>query len=71
MACNLLGAIIAFIYQMLGMFEITTPVSEDTLVQLIGIVINVLVAVGVVIDPTTSSISDSKQAMTYSEPKKD
>ncbi len=30
----------------------------------------VLVILGVVTDPTTAGVSDSKQAMTYTEPKK-
>lgn len=61
--------IIAFIYQVLGMFDIVPPVSENALTQAIGYVINILVAIGVVVDPTTSGISDSELAMTYTEPK--
>lgn len=61
--------IVAFIYQVLGMFDIVPPVSENALTQAIGYVINILVAIGVVVDPTTSGISDSELAMTYTEPK--
>lgn len=61
--------IIAFIYQVLGMFDIVPPVSENALTQAIGYVINILVAIGVVVDPTTSGVSDSELAMTYTEPK--
>lgn len=61
--------IIAFIYQVLGMLDIVPPVSENALTQAIGYVINILVAIGVVVDPTTSGISDSELAMTYTEPK--
>lgn len=61
--------IIAFIYQVLGMFDIVPPVSENALTQAIGYVINILVAIGVIVDPTTSGISDSELAMTYTEPK--
>lgn len=62
--------ILAFIYQILGMFDIVPPITQDMATQLVTIVINMLVAVGVVIDPTTASISDSEQALTYEEPKK-
>lgn len=62
--------IVAFVYQILGMLDIVPPVTQDMATQIIGIVVNVLVAVGVVIDPTTASISDSKQALKYEEPKK-
>ena len=63
-------AILAFIYQVLGMFDIVPPVTEDMATQLIAAVVNILVAVGVVIDPTTAGASDSQQALTYNEPKK-
>ena len=63
-------AVLAFVYQILGMFDVVPPVTQDTATQLIAAVINVLVAVGVVIDPTTAGTGDSEQALTYKEPKK-
>lgn len=62
--------VLAFVYQILGMFDIVPPITQDMATQLVTIVINMLVAVGVVIDPTTASISDSQQALKYNEPKK-
>ena len=63
-------AVLAFVYQILGMFDVVPPVTQDMATQLIAAVINILVAVGVVIDPTTSGVSDSNRAMTYNEQKK-
>ena len=63
-------AVLAFVYQILGMFDVVPPITQDMATQLIAAVINILVAVGVVIDPTTSGAGDSQQAMTYNEPKK-
>lgn len=63
-------AILAFVYQILGMFDIVPAITQDMATQLIAAVVNILVAFGVVIDPTTSGASDSQQAMTYNEPKK-
>lgn len=63
-------AVLAFVYQILGMFDVVPPVTQDMATQLIAAVINILVAVGVVIDPTTSGVSDSNRAMTYNESKK-
>ena len=63
-------AVLAFIYQILGMFDIVPPVTQDMATQLIAAVINILVAVGVVIDPTTAGAGDSQQALKYNEPKK-
>ena len=63
-------AVLAFVYQILGMFDIVPPVTQDMATQLIAAVVNILVAVGVVIDPTTAGASDSQQALMYDEPKK-
>lgn len=62
--------ILAFIYQILGMFDIVPPITQDMATQLITIIINMLVAIGVVIDPTTAGTSDSEDALKYQEPKK-
>lgn len=63
------GAVATFIYQMLSLLGVTPKISQDTVVQLVSLIINVLVALGIVIDPTTHGISDSEQALTYKEPK--
>lgn len=64
-----IGAIITFVYQLLAMFNVVPKISEDTVVQLVGLILNVLVGIGVIQDPTTAGIEDSKQALTYNEPK--
>ena len=61
-------AIIAFIYQILGMFDVVPSVSEDSVVQVVGIVINILTAMGILVDPTTKGIGDSQRALNYDEP---
>lgn len=53
-----LTAIVAFIYQICGMFGIVPQVAEDTVTQLIGLVVNILVTVGILVDPTTEGITD-------------
>ena len=68
---SLIGVVIAFIYQILGLFEIVPPISQDTVTQFVGLLLNILVAFGVIIDPTTAGTSDSKQALNYTDPKKE
>ena len=63
-------AVIALVYQVLGIFGIVPAVSQDTIVQLAGAVINLLVLLGIVVDPTTEGFGDSDRAMTYEEPYK-
>ena len=36
--------------------------------QLVAIVLNILVALGVITDPTTSGVGDSARALGYDEP---
>ena len=66
---SFIGAIITFVYQLLAMFNVVPKISEDTVVQLVGLILNVLVGIGVIQDPTTAGIGDSKQVLTYNEPK--
>lgn len=67
----MMGAIVAFVYQICGIVGVVPAVSEDQVTQLVGVVINILVGLGIIIDPTTAGVSDSKQALGYDAPKKD
>lgn len=51
-------------------FEIDLGDLGNRLLDVVNAVFAVLVILGVVTDPTTAGLSDSKQAMTYIEPKK-
>jgi phi LC3 family holin len=66
----MIGVVITFVYQMLSLFGVTPKISQDTVVQLVSLIINVLVTLGIVVDPTTHGISDSEQALNYQVPKK-
>lgn len=57
--------IIAFVYQMLGLFGIVPSISESSIVNVVTIVINILATFGVLVDPTTNGVSDSDRALTY------
>lgn len=59
------GVVLGFIYQMLGLFDIVAPISQEQIFQFLGIVVNLLVGLGVIVDPTTKGINDSDRAMTY------
>lgn len=62
---------IAFIYNILGAFEIVPAISQDSIVQLVTLIINFLAVLGIIVDPTTAGLSDSNKAMEYKEPRKD
>ena len=62
-------ATIALIYQICGLLGIVPPIAESDLVTTTGMIINLLVLLGIVTDPTTAGIKDSQQALTYKEPR--
>lgn len=59
---------IALIYQVLGIVGVVPPLSQDTVVSIVSAIVNILVMLGVVIDPTTQGTSDSERALNYTEP---
>ena len=67
----LLTAVVAFIYQTLGLFKIVPSISADDVLKVAGLAVNLLVLLGIVVDPTTKGITDSEQAKGYDKPKED
>lgn len=65
----LIAAALAFGYQVAGILGVVPPVAQDELAQAAMLLVNILVALGVVVDPTTAGIGDSERAMNYTEPK--
>ena len=57
--------VVTFVYQILSILGITPALSESMVMNLITTVINALVMLGVLVDPTTKGIKDSDRAMTY------
>ena len=57
--------VVAFVYQILGMFGVTPSISESTITNLVTTAVNALVMLGVLIDPTTKGLKDSDRAMDY------
>ena len=66
----LIAAVLAFCYQAAGILGFVPPVAQDELMQAAFLLVNILVALGVVVDPTTQGVGDSERAMGYTEPKK-
>ena len=64
-------ALVALVYQVLGLFGVVPKISEDELTTVIGMVINLLCLLGIVVDPTTAGVSDSARALTYDTPRAD
>lgn len=67
---SLIVLIISFVYKILDLCGVIPPFPQEQLVTLASMFIDILCALGIVVDPTTEGIGDSARAMTYSEPKK-
>ena len=67
----LVMALVALVYQVLGLFDVVPKISQDELTTVIGMVINLLCLLGIVVDPTTDGVSDSARALTYDTPRAD
>lgn len=62
------AALLAFIYQVLAMFGVVPGVTQDQLMSVITMLVDMLVMLGVLVDPTTEGVGDSARAMTYDKP---
>lgn len=60
--------LVAFVYTVLSMIDITPAISENSIVTLLQMIITGLASLGVLVDPTTVGLDDSEKALTYDEP---
>ncbi len=68
---TVIPALTGFCYSVLGAFGIAPKIAESEILSIVSALISALTTLGVLIDPTTSGISDSALAMTYKAPRKD
>ena len=68
-ALALLAAVVTFAYQIFGIVGYVPPVSENEVVQTVGAICNIAVALGIIVDPTTAGVADSDMAMNYNAPR--
>lgn len=67
----IIPALLLLAQQICALFGVTLEIAglSEQLIAIIGTVFSVLTLLGVVVDPTTSGVTDSDRAMTYTEPK--
>ena len=65
----LIALVASFVYGLLGIFGVTPMISQDAVVHYATMVVDLLVLLGVVVDPTTAGISDSDLALSYDVPR--
>lgn len=69
----IIPAVLLVIQAVAAVFGYTLDFGDlgNKLLEVVNAVFAVLVILGIVSDPTTEGITDSKQALTYTEPKKE
>lgn len=65
---SFISLIVGFVYNVLRAFEITPIISENLVMDIVGQFLTLLGMFGVIQDPTTAGLGDSKRALGYEEP---
>lgn len=67
----MIPAVLLLVQQIAGLFGLSMDFSniQNQLVAIIGTVFSILAILGIIVDPTTKGLTDSDQALTYTEPK--
>ena len=67
----MIPAVLLLVQQIAGLFGLSMDFSniQNQLVAIIGTVFSILSILGIIVDPTTKGLTDSDQALTYTEPK--
>ena len=68
---GLISLVVVFVYDLLQLLEIAPAVTQSAVMQVAEGILTILGMLGVIADPTTAGLSDSKQALTYTSPKQD
>ena len=66
----LIALVVSFVYQLLNMFGVVPSVSQSDVMDVLTLLVQILLALGIVVDPTTAGIGDSDNALSYDNPKK-
>jgi len=67
----IISCILDVVYMILAACGVAPMVDRSVVYAILSGIVKVLCLVGVVVDPTTSGIGDSQNALNYTEPKKE
>lgn len=67
----IVSGILDVVYMILAACGVAPMVDQSAVYAILSGIVKVLCLVGVVVDPTTSGIGDSQNALNYTEPKKE
>ena len=67
-ALALVSALVVFVYSVAQALGLELPVTQEQVMAAVTAVLTLLAGLGVVVDPTTPGVADSKRAQGYAEP---
>lgn len=65
---SFISLIVGFIFNLLKLFEVYPPFTENTIMSIVGQFLTFLGLFGFIADPTTEGMFDSERALSYEEP---
>jgi len=65
---SIISLVITFVYNILALLDIYPAITQSMVIQICNQVLLCLAAVGIISDPTTVGLGDSKRALGYDEP---
>ena len=68
---GLISLVVVFIYDLLQLLGVAPVVTQSVVMQVAEGILTILGMVGVIADPTTAGLTDSRQALTYTSPRQD
>lgn len=63
-----ISLIVGFVFNILRLFDIVPSFTQNQVMEIVSQVLTFLGLIGVLVDPTTEGIGDSKRAMQYDKP---
>lgn len=68
---SFISLIVGFVFNILKCFDVVPSVTQNLVMEIIGQFLTFLGMFGVIADPTTAGLGDSKRALGYEEPWQD
>lgn len=62
------SAVVAAVFAIVQIIGVDLPVTADQVLNVFTLVLMIPASIGIISDPTTKGLSDSAQALTYTEP---
>lgn len=68
---SIISLVVSLVYRILDAAGIIPPFTADFVLEIAADILTLLGLLGVIVDPTTDGVPDSKRAMGYEQPWKD